>query len=566
MIRRHKGVTDIVQSTGPSRQLSRRELLFLVAVVLFASCLSCGESPPRWTGAPHQTEQRASISRLVVVVIDQFRADYLTRYELPSLRALQDSGVTFDNAIVGHLASETVVSHPVLGTGLLPKNLPWGDEAMRDYRGLLGTPGSIYLSGYFELAEVEATLCRSLRELPDYQGTLAQLAKSELGGGVHVVGQKEYAVYSFGACGADSLITFGDPLAAGPLAGYTGPSGKGVPPTMQLPQGERFYVNAARKYGAGSMLLTLKGDQYVAGDDPKHEGGDLWVVNVAIDMTRHDPQWSALLLTMSSVDAIGHLLGSYYGPVNLGQDPAVTLENAIMTADRAVGRLVDHLKSSGWHEQTLFVVTSDHGGTSGRLYGEEAPNRAYFNYYWGRSANAPPFLAPSPALEPLTKLSPVDFIMADTAIRLWLKEADSDSQQAVVRILRELPGVVSVYRRGHDGYQQLADTGKVLSPATRTWDEKHLPSLLESLAAPHAPDLIALLEPNVTYGARGDHGGHQEEVQRIPLIFSGPGVARGERRRELARLVDIVPTICHLLGGTRRGYDGIVLPAEKPVH
>jgi len=53
--------------------------------------------------------------------------------------------------------------------------------------------------------------------------------------------------------------------------------------------------------------------------------------------------------------------------------------------------------------------------------------------------------------------------------------------------------------------------------------------------------------------AVGQHGlmGKQnlyEHSVRVPLIFSGPGIPRGERRNSLAYLLDIFPTVCELSG------------------
>jgi arylsulfatase A-like enzyme len=47
---------------------------------------------------------------------------------------------------------------------------------------------------------------------------------------------------------------------------------------------------------------------------------------------------------------------------------------------------------------------------------------------------------------------------------------------------------------------------------------------------------------DVTYGVVGDHGGDNEEIQRIPMVFYGPGVSSKDSDREL-RLVDVMPTI-----------------------
>ena len=39
--------------------------------------------------------------------------------------------------------------------------------------------------------------------------------------------------------------------------------------------------------------------------------------------------------------------------------------------------------------------------------------------------------------------------------------------------------------------------------------------------------MIGLLADNTSYGAKGDHGGAQESVQRIPIVFYGAGVKAG---------------------------------------
>jgi len=40
----------------------------------------------------------------------------------------------------------------------------------------------------------------------------------------------------------------------------------------------------------------------------------------------------------------------------------------------------------------------------------------------------------------------------------------------------------------------------------------------------------------------GDHGGHQRQVQRIPMVFSWPGLEATAPTDQM-RLVDVLPTI-----------------------
>jgi arylsulfatase A-like enzyme len=72
--------------------------------------------------------------------------------------------------------------------------------------------------------------------------------------------------------------------------------------------------------------------------------------------------------------------------------------------------------------------------------------------------------------------------------------------------------------------------------------------------------VIGLLADNTSYGVAGDHGGAQESVQRIPIVFSGPGVRAGATPPAAIRSVDILPTVLRELGIARthrmdgRGY------------
>ena len=39
------------------------------------------------------------------------------------------------------------------------------------------------------------------------------------------------------------------------------------------------------------------------------------------------------------------------------------------------------------------------------------------------------------------------------------------------------------------------------------------------MAAADGPDVIGLLHDKTSYGVYGDHGGAQETVQRVPMVF-----------------------------------------------
>jgi arylsulfatase A-like enzyme len=82
----------------------------------------------------------------------------------------------------------------------------------------------------------------------------------------------------------------------------------------------------------------------------------------------------------------------------------------------------------------------------------------------------------------------------------------------------------------------------------RRWFNQHAQELVDTMAAPYGPDVVGLLRNDTTYGVIGDHGGHQKQVQNIPIIFSWPGLQAGSTPSTALRSVDILPTILTTMG------------------
>lgn len=501
----------------------------------------------------------ATPRRIMVVVLDQFRADYLQRTDLPNVAKLQAAGTTFVEGIVGHLASETIVGHPAIAGGRLPRSMPWGDEVMRDVDGLLGPRDEIYLTSGLTLEQVRKLLCHDEAGPGSRPPTLAEHAAG-LGGLAFTIGQKDYAAYSFGACGGGPVITFSDKIADGEWKGWVKPAGHAVPAYLTEPPGNRFHLDARETYGTSELEYPQKGNLYLPGPDPAHAGGDLWVADVACELMEKEAGWRVMLVTMGGIDRVGHMLGEYQGPVDRGQAAEVHLEQALRTADQALGRLLGLLEKKEWLAETMIVLTSDHGAQGGELVGDTGKGRAYDNWYWGKAAGEE-FLEPSKVLAPLAARPEVRFIVSDSMIRVWLRDPAAPVPADLLQLVGKLPGVFEVHhRRGLEFHRVVRNEGVEDESETR-WSRQVVPSLLDSIAAPHGPDLVGLLTSRVTYGAPGDHGGHQEVVQRIPILFAGPGVAAGAKRREPARQVDILPTLRRAVGlPDDPRYDGVALP------
>ena len=126
----------------------------LVAVALLATSVQAAPDRP---------------SRVVIIVLDQARPDTITRYGMENVQALQRAGKSFPNAIVGDMASETVVSHNVITSGLFPRDMGWSNEVYRDEDNVLGVPGAYYVTSSMSCNQFKALIAHgNYPKIQDY--------------------------------------------------------------------------------------------------------------------------------------------------------------------------------------------------------------------------------------------------------------------------------------------------------------------------------------------------------------------------------------------------------------
>ena len=129
----------------------------------------------------------------------------------------------------------------------------------------------------------------------------------------------------------------------------------------------------------------------------------------------------------------------------------------------------------------------------------------------------------------------------------WLKDNSPARKRQAAAAALNMPGVIASYRLNDaQNRYRLFDTNP-MGNAERRWFRRHAQELVDTMAAPFGPDVVALLKTNVTYGTIGDHGGHTRLIQNIPMVFSGPGVGSKDSRKEM-RLVDVLPTVLDTMG------------------
>jgi hypothetical protein len=535
-----------------------KSVLLLAAVAAGVLASSAGAEGRRGG----ESDRPARPHRVLIVVMDQMRPEYVDQFDMDNVRRLQRQGVDYRRSYLGHMASETVVSHNVMVSGQLPKNQGWSDEAYRDTQNLLGGgAGKMWVTGDLTQAQFNILVAHEgYPKLADY------LHSAFPGTKFAAVGEKSYAVESIAAPTADIAVRLSSrssdvstATGCSNLQGrWRGPSGVNVPTYISQPKCGRFYINsdATNDYGTlttpPAFMYPEDGNRFVPGFDPQHLGGDTWAADAAMSIMENE-NWSGMAVTLGGIDKIAHMWGG--GIVDNAVYPpgsaAEMIHQRFITknADDQLGRMLDKLRALGQLDDTIVVVTADHGQTFGEhFYGTSAQNAGNTNWYYGDSVNDGFFNAPSAALKPLIDTGNVAFSYQSTAIETWLKDASPARKAEAAVVMRTLPGVIATYIRQGNRYQlDSTRTSTQMSGAERHWWVRHGQELVDTMAADHSADVVGLLADRTSYGVYGDHGGAQEEVQRIPMVLWADGI-RSERSGAPFRSVDITPTVLRTMG------------------
>ena len=549
-------------------------------------------------------KERDRPSRVVMIILDQARPDTITRYGMENVQELQRKGTNFSNAFVGHMAAETVISHNVLTSGLLPRSMGWTNEVYRDTNNVFGTPGAYYVTSSMGCAQYDALIDKgNYPKLQDYLdsrfgessafASISQKRSSACTGG-HVSGAADGT-----ASDPEDIIMQirgSSEVSCDGQSGWRRPedanggSALALFPELATACNRWSTWQAAGAYGTNAIppadIYPLDGNRFVPGRDPAHYGGDVWSADAAIRVIQNSANWRGMMVSLGGIDKLGHM----WGPEDEGEPGAAPGSDAEMrhmpfiakTADDQVGKIVSALRDKGVLDETLVVVTADHAAQTGReFYGElegrpspsgplcELPStgiRSDCNWYLGEDSDER-YRDPSPAVAELeARVGPnLAFSYQDAHIGAWLHDdSDAKKRQAADAVL-DMPGVIASFRinAAHDDYTLHGKNR--MGGRERAWFARHGEELVDSMADESGPEVVGLVKTDVTYGAMGDHGGHSELIQSIPMVFYGAGVGAKDSNREV-RLVDVMPTVLELMGipYDEDDLDGEAVKVSKP--
>jgi hypothetical protein len=534
----------------------------------------------------------------MIIVLDQARPDTITRYGMKNVQKLKHRGKNFPNALVGHMAAETVISHNVLTSGRFPKRMGWTNEVYRDTNNvLLGGPNTFYVTSSMSCSQFGSLInAGGYKKLQDYLddgfgpgSSFASIAQKRTA--ACTSGQTSSAadgtprdaediIFQIRGSGSSSC----DGRSGWRQPEYLGPAG-----FFDLSLCSRWSTwQQAGAYGTGAMspanIYPLEGNRFVPGFDPAHIGGDNWSADAAIRVIDNDPNWRGMMVSLGAIDKMGHMWGpedDVTGPP--GSNEQVShLPFAAKNADAQVGRIVRALKRRGLRDDTLIVITADHAAQTGTpgstFFGELNPVvgptcggiRSDCNWYFGTEnavGESENYREPSPAVGQLvTRLGGnLAFSYQDGHVAAWLTDNSLVKKQQAADAVLDMPGVIASYHLNAAQNDYVEFGTNPMSTSERSWFNRHGEELVDTMAASNGADAVGLVQTDVTYGVVGDHGGHNRLIQNIPMIFSGPGVNPKDSPLEL-RHVDVLPTILETMGIAydEDDFDGEAVKLSKP--
>jgi predicted AlkP superfamily pyrophosphatase or phosphodiesterase len=532
----------------------------VLALLLAASAASTAPAPRRGP-------------RLVVVlVVDQMRADYVDQYGqnwTGGLRRLMDEGAWFREASFPYMTTVTCAGHSTIVTGSLPRTHgitgnSWWDRENGRLTNCVADADQTLISYGAPAKGGTSTKNLLVSTLPD-----ELRAQSAVSPRIVTASMKDYTATTMAGRRADAVVWFNltagafvtssafavkpvpyvaDFVKSHPVDAYFGKSwNKLLPESRYLYSddglGERPIGNGTNKFPHLLRGATNVPDAafYAAWEESPFSDEYLeQFAETAIDALKLGQGQSTdyLAVSFSALDAVGHSFGPRSHEV----------QDVLARLDRTLGSLLAHLDRSVGRRNYVLALTSDHGVapipeqivqlgiTGGRISAGDLVARVE--------------KALEPTLGPGRKVATVDYNCLYFAPGVFEKlQANPAAMSAALEAVSSTPGIARVFRA--DELARPFITSE--DPIERAVADNFFPE--------RSGDLIVITRPYYFFSSTGagtTHGSPWRYDQHVPLFLLGQGIKAGQYL-EPASPVDIAPTLAFLSGITLAAAEGRVL-------
>ncbi len=535
------------------------------------------------TGCSGPTGQRGvgtqEPPRLILqITVDQLRGDLLNRYSDrfgdDGFRYLMERGTVYLDAHHRHANTETVVGHTTLATGADPAahgmvaNV-WLDRATSELAYNVEDPRYPILTsgaGVDASSELDPTQRLARTDGRSPSAILVSTFGDELslfyGGQSKVFGvsvKDRGAITMAGHVGkafwfsktAGEFITssfyYDEPPAwvdtwngAGPLSLYDGASWDLMADhtTYRFPEDDRPFEIDFPGYGrtfphaygpADSPYFTTLLTLSPAGDDLTLDFAKALIENEDLGS---DAVPDYLSISFSSTDYVGH----FFGPSSLES------EDNLLRLDRTVAELLRFVDDRVGLDNTLIVLSSDHGGaeTPGHLSNSGFETDYVDPDTWDRAAAIGALKARFVIGEELITSYAHPYLYLDRRLIRALGLDQAEVEQAVAEELTRFDGVALA----------------IASSALRTGNLPDVPIIrrvLRNYNPSRSGDVYVVFEPNRFINdldgtvVAASHGSPWRYDTYVPIVFTGPGVP-AQRISRPVETVDVAVTLAVMLG------------------
>lgn len=534
-----------------------RSALALPLVALLALPACAQQRPAAPTASPAPTVPAALRPKLVLLLtVDQLRPEYLAAWDAQftgGFRRLLDEGILFSRAAQDHAITETAPGH----ASTLSGRFPYSTGIASNSAGVNTSTAPLVQSegtGASPFRFQGSTLADWMVAADPRTRVLSVSRKDR--GAILPIGRGKFPVYWYAPRSgyfttsswyADSLPSWVQAFNAEDHAGtrYAGRTWDLLLPESNYPEPDSV---AAESAGQGFRF------PYMLAADPAMARNTIlgypWMDEMTLAFAWRGvraldlgggPQTDLLAVSLSTTDAVGHR----WGP------DSRELHDQILRLDRMLGVFLDSLYALRGRDNVAIALTADHGvapmpEVRSRFGNNRGSRRMSLREIDPVIARVAPMLTragiPGDALALDWPVLEVDRSKTVGKERELLAIARTFAQE-----VRRLPGIQRA-----DVIDDLVRADTVRDAIARRWLH---------MFRPGGSALVGItVDPyNVTYGTGAQHGQPHDYDAGVPVLFAGRAFIQGIDTGT-ARVVDIAPTLAHLLGITPgERLDGVVL-------
>lgn len=528
----------------------------LVALPALPACAQRRPAPPPPAAMAPAIPAAERPKLVLFLTVDQLRPDYLQRWDAQftgGFRRLLDEGAFFTKAVHDHGITETAPGHAATLSGRFPYSTGIASNSAgvnTPEAPLVGSEG-VGASPF----RFKGTTLVDWMTAADPRTRVLSVARKDRGAILPVGGGKHPVYWYAQRSGrfvtstyyADSLPTWVQSFNAEDRVGtnYAGKSWTLLLPDSAYPEPDSVEFESN---GQGFTFPHLMPQDAEMARNMVI--GQPWMDELTLDFAWRGiramdlgggQQTDILAVSLSTTDAVGHR----WGP------DSREVHDQVLRLDRALGVFLDSLIALRGRENIVIALTADHG---------VAPTPE-IRSSWGDNSKArrmarnfmdPVFAAIGPMVQ--RAAIPLDAFSWDYPAfevdrsKTFGKEAQL--RQIARTFKRETEKILGVMRV--DIIDEIARTDTVKDDIARRWLHMFRPGG-NTLA-------VVTLDPyNYAGGGVASHGTPHDYDARVPVLFWGRHFV-ADHDDGTARVVDIAPTLAHVLGLTpAEKLDGVVL-------